>query len=221
MVVAQSQLILSEFRFWINLSDFLPILNQIYYINRHLIKIRLIIQNRLTYSMITFPKRAITKENPYKINFVCLGNICRSPTAEGVFQHLVDEAGLSSYFEIDSSGTGAWHVGQPANSKSQAIAQQRGVVLHSRARKIVPSDLEYFDLTVAMDFSNHSDIISMSHKAEHHDSVVMLRDFDPDPDDGEVPDPYYGGIDGFNQVYDIVERSCRELLEVLRTQIKI
>lgn len=170
--------------------------------------------------MISFPKRLITKEQPFKINFVCLGNICRSPTAEGVFQHLVDEAGLSSYFEIDSSGTGAWHVGQAANANSRAIAQQRGVVLHSRARKIVPSDLEYFDLTVAMDFSNHSDIISMTPKTELHDSVVMLRDFDPDPDDGQVPDPYHGGIDGFNEVYDIVERSCRALLEVLRSQIK-
>jgi len=170
--------------------------------------------------MINIPKRPITTENPYKINFVCLGNICRSPTVEGVFQHFVEEAGLSSYFEIDSSGTGAWHVGEPANSKSRAIAEQRGVILHSRARKIMPSDLEYFDLTVAMDFSNHSDIISMSPKTEHHETVVMLRDFDPDPDDGQVPDPYYGGIHGFNNVFDIVERSCRVLLEELSKHIK-
>lgn len=170
--------------------------------------------------MIDFPRRPITKEDPYKIIFVCLGNICRSPTAEGVFQHLVNQDGLELYFEIDSAGTGAWHVGQPANSKSREVAQERGVELHSIARKLVHSDLEYFDMIVAMDFNNREDILSMSNRSDLHEKVILLRDFDPDPDDGQVPDPYYGGMDGFNDVFDIVNRSCTELLNFLKQDIR-
>ncbi|MCC5926504.1 MAG: low molecular weight phosphotyrosine protein phosphatase [Bacteroidetes bacterium] len=168
----------------------------------------------------TFPRRAITKEQPYRINFVCLGNICRSPTAEGVFQHLVTEDELDEYFEIDSAGTGSWHVGNPANSKSQEVANQHGVKLFSRARQAVPSDLEYFDLVVAMDHSNAADLQTMVVKPEQDDKIVLLRDFDPDPDDGAVPDPYYGGMDGFKKVFDIVYRSCRALLDDLKKDIK-
>ncbi len=170
--------------------------------------------------MIDFPRRPITKEDPYKIIFICLGNICRSPTAEGVFQHLVNQSGLELYFEIDSAGTGAWHVGQPANSKSQSVAQERGVELHSVARKLVHSDLEYFDMIVAMDFNNREDILSMSNRSDLHEKVILLRDFDPDPDDGQVPDPYHGEMDGFNEVYDIVNRSCEELLDFLKHDIR-
>ena len=170
--------------------------------------------------MTEFSRRPITKEEPYKIIFVCLGNICRSPTAEGVFQHLVNQAGLGSYFEIDSAGTGAYHVGEPANSKSRAIAEERGVQLLSRARKLEIMDLEYYDLVVAMDYSNHENILHLTKSEELHEKVIMLRDFDPDPDDGQVPDPYFGGIDGFNQVYDIIERSCRKLIDELHQQVK-
>ena len=170
--------------------------------------------------MIDFPRRPITKEDPYKIIFICLGNICRSPTAEGVFQHLVNLAGLELYFEIDSAGTGAWHVGQPANSKSREVAHERGVELHSIARKLVHSDLEYFDMIVAMDFNNREDILSMNNRSDLHEKVILLRDFDPDPDDGQVPDPYHGGMDGFNDVFDIVNRSCTELLDFLKHDIR-
>lgn len=168
----------------------------------------------------TFSRRPITKKDPYKINFICLGNICRSPTAEGVFQHLVNEAGLSAYFEIDSSGTGAWHVGQPANSKSQMIANEHGVTLHSRARQVAPSDLDYFDLLVPMDLSNENDLLEASNGPEQATKILRLREFDPSPGDGQVPDPYYGGIDGFKKVYDIIERSCRVLLEELKKDIE-
>lgn len=170
--------------------------------------------------MFSYPKRPITSEDPYRIVFVCLGNICRSPTAEGVFQHLVNEQGLQSFFEIDSAGTAAYHVGQPANSKSSAVAASRGVALNSVARKFVSSDLEYYDMVVAMDFSNQADILAMSRSEEAREKVVMLRDFDPDPDDGQVPDPYYGGMDGFNEVYDIVYRSCSALLSELAGNIR-
>jgi protein-tyrosine phosphatase len=167
----------------------------------------------------TFPRRPITTENPYRICFVCLGNICRSPTAEGVFQHLVNEAGLSSYFEIDSAGTGAWHVGNPANSKSQAMANQHGVKLHSRARQVAHSDFGYFDLLVAMDNSNFRDLRAMATSSEH-DKIILLRDFDEEPGDGQVPDPYYGGMDGFKLVYNIVYRSCANLLTTLREDLE-
>lgn len=99
----------------------------------------------------TLKLRTVTADNPLKVCFVCLGNICRSPTAEGVFEHLVKREGLLPYFEIDSAGTGAWHVGERANSRSRKVAEQNGVQLNSLARKFERSDLEEFDLVIAMD----------------------------------------------------------------------
>jgi protein-tyrosine phosphatase len=159
--------------------------------------------------------RPITKENPYRINFVCMGNICRSPTAEGVFQHLVKQAKLDAFFEIDSSGTGAWHVGEPANSKSRAVADEYGVQLLSRARQFSRSDLDYFDLVVPMDDDNFEHIVAAASNPEQRAKVVRLRNWDPSPDDGQVPDPYYGGLQGFHDVFNIVDRSCRNLLSEL------
>ena len=165
-------------------------------------------------------KRAITKDNPYKICFVCLGNICRSPTAEGVFQHLVNERGLQPYFEIDSAGTSAYHVGETANSRSQQIASQHGVTLQSRARRFESFDLDYFDLIVAMDQSNLEDIHQLDSSGKHEGKIRKLREFDPQPEDGNVPDPYHGGIHGFENVFQIVERSCRQLLDKLEDRIE-
>lgn len=167
------------------------------------------------------PDTPITTERPYRICFVCLGNICRSPTAEGVFQHLVNERGLQSYFEIDSAGTSAYHVGETANSKSQQTANKHGITLHSRARQFETSDLEYYDLVLAMDRQNLSNIKRMDSRGEYDHKVGMLRDFDPDPGDSEVPDPYYGGIQGFENVFQIVKRSCNRLLDQLETHIDI
>lgn len=161
----------------------------------------------------------ITSDNHYKICFVCLGNICRSPTAEGVFQHLVNERGLSAYFEIDSAGTSAYHIGESANSKSQRTAKEHGITLHSRARRFKPFDLDYFDLILAMDNENHQNIRQMA-TAEQAVKIGRMRDFDPDPGDGEVPDPYYGGIDGFENVFQIVKRSCEGLLDQLEPHIQ-
>ncbi len=166
------------------------------------------------------PVREITKENPYKILFICLGNICRSPTAEGVFQHEVDEAGLSDYFEIDSAGTSAWHEGEPANSKTRSIAEQHGVKLHSRARQVKGSDTGYFDLLVAMDESNMDNMQHLIHTGENQKKMIKMRDFDPQPEDGNVPDPYYGGISGFENVFQIVKRSSLSLLDTLKPHIK-
>ncbi|SMO84949.1 low molecular weight protein-tyrosine-phosphatase [Gracilimonas mengyeensis] len=162
----------------------------------------------------------ITKENPFKVVFVCLGNICRSPTAEGIFIHKVKEAGLQDYFYIDSAGTGAYHVGESANSKSQATANKRGIHLPSKARQFEYADFEEFDLILAMDSENFSNIKQLDRKDRFTDKVKMMRDFDPEPGNGEVPDPYYGGIDGFERVFDVLERSSEALLEQLEPHVE-
>lgn len=164
-------------------------------------------------------QREITEENPYKIVFVCLGNICRSPTGEGVMQHLVNEQGLQHYFEIDSAGTSAWHAGEPANSKSRSVAESYGVKLLSRARQAVTDDFDYFDLVIAMDRSNRSDLMALAKNKQQREKIIMLRDFDSDPEDGDVPDPYYGGMSGFDNVFFIVKRSCEALLDELKPMI--
>lgn len=161
----------------------------------------------------------ISAESPFKICFVCLGNICRSPTAEGVFQHLVNERGHQSYFEIDSAGTSAYHVGEPANSKSQQTANKHGITIHSKARQFEDVDLEYYDLILAMDRQNLSNLKRMDARGQYDYKVGMLRDYDPQPGDGEVPDPYYGGIQGFENVFQIVKRSCNRLLDQLETHL--
>lgn len=161
------------------------------------------------------PKRTIDRENPYKIVFVCLGNICRSPTAEGVMQHLTDERGLSAFIEIDSAGTSAYHAGEPANSKSRQVAASHGVQLLSKARQFESFDLDYFDLVLAMDRENYENIRQLDPKGRFEDKIAMLRDFDPQPGDGEVPDPYYGGLQGFEKVFQVVHRSCNHLLDHL------
>lgn len=160
--------------------------------------------------------RSFSKEDPYKLCFVCLGNICRSPTAEGIFIHLVKEAGLDGFFYIDSAGTAAYHVGEPANSKSQATANKYGIHLPSRARKIEYSDLEEFDLILAMDSDNYRNLKQLDRKGLYSYKIKMIRSFDPEPADGDVPDPYYGGMEGFERVFRILKRSCEKLLNELR-----
>lgn len=146
------------------------------------------------------------------ILFVCLGNICRSPTAEGVFQHLMTEAGRKNDILIDSAGTGAWHVGHPANSNSQATANHHGITLHSRSRLFSETDFDEFDLILAMDRSNLNDILSIDHSGAHAHKVKLFREFDPQPGDGEVPDPYHGGQQGFEEVYQICLRTSTAIL---------
>ena len=164
--------------------------------------------------------RPITKEEPYKLCFVCLGNICRSPTGEGVFLHKVKEAGLELFFYIESAGTAAYHIGEGANSKSQATANRHGVHLPSIARRFEYADLEEFDLILAMDSSNYHDIRQLDRRGRFTDKIKKMRDFDPSPGDGDVPDPYYGGLDGFENVFQIVSRSCDALLEELKKHIQ-
>jgi len=151
------------------------------------------------------------------VSFVCAGNICRSPTAETVMRHLVQEAGLDSAIEIDSAGTGAWHVGEARDGRSQAVGQRRGMPLSGRARQFRRSDFARFDYVLAIDRENLADLIRLAPDAEAHAKVHLLRSFDPaSPPHSEVPDPYYGNIDGFDDVFDICEAACRGLLEHLR-----
>lgn len=147
--------------------------------------------------------------------FVCLGNICRSPLAEGVFAHLVESRGLEGRYRVDSAGTGAWHVGELPDPRSREVARRNGVTLPSRARQVTPADLEDFDVVVAMDRNNLDDLESLQSRNGGDARLVLMRDFDPEPGNGEVPDPYYGGPDGFDKVYEMVHRSARGLLDHL------
>ena len=156
---------------------------------------------------------------PVRILFVCLGNICRSPTAEGVMRHVVREEGLEDRIEIDSAGTGGWHVGAPPDERATAAARERSIVLEGAARKFSPGDFHRFDLILAMDDENRRDLLALAPDDEARAKVRMLREFDPASDgfaDLDVPDPYYGGEDGFEQVLDLVEAATRGLLDDLR-----
>jgi protein-tyrosine phosphatase len=154
-----------------------------------------------------------------RILFVCMGNICRSPTAEGVMRGLLREAGLEDAVEIESAGTGGWHAGEPPDARATEAAGRRGVVLEGAARQVTPADFEAFDLLVAMDRENLRELLARAPDEEAAEKVRLLREFDPasaDAGDLDVPDPYYGGERGFERVLDLVEAACRGLLAELR-----
>lgn len=155
-----------------------------------------------------------------RVLFVCLGNICRSPLAEGVFLHLVREAGLDHRFEVDSAGTGDWHVGEQPDARAAAVARRHGVHLPSRARQVTPADLDAFDHVLAMDRENLRDLRRLARAGARAD-LRLLRAHDPARDgagDDDVPDPYYGGESGFELVYEMVHRSCAALLAELAAE---
>lgn len=147
--------------------------------------------------------------------FVCLGNICRSPLAEGILRHRAGERGLDGRVRADSAGTGAWHVGEPPDRRSVEVASRNGIDLDGRARQVEDEDFDTFDLLVAMDRSNLRKLEGMKRRNGGTADLHLLRDFDPDPGDGEVPDPYYGGPRGFDEVYEMVDRSVDALLDRL------
>ena len=156
---------------------------------------------------------AETKETT-SILFVCMGNICRSPTAEGVFRHHVIEAGLGDRIIVDSAGTHAYHVGSPPDRRAHAAAEGRGISLVDiRARRVSAEDFERFDYIIAMDEENVAHLKEES-PAEHHSKVRLFLEFSSSGQK-EVPDPYYGGASGFERVLDLVEDASRGLLETL------
>jgi len=154
------------------------------------------------------------KNKEISVVFVCMGNICRSPTAEGVFRHLVEERNMSDVIHIDSAGTHAYHVGEPPDSRSQATALSRGVVNlgSQRARKIKWEDFDSFDYVIAMDCSNLEYLKNIKDKSQPA-KLHLFMDFANGLDNKEVPDPYYGGENGFEQVFDMVQSASEGLLQ--------
>lgn len=153
-------------------------------------------------------------EEKKKILFVCMGNICRSPSAEAVFKGMVLREGLIEKFEIDSAGTGAWHEGEPADKRMKKHAVKRGYDLTSIARKFNPNtDFDRYELIVAMDDEN---VLALKNMARNEDDLKKIRkmtDYSREWNYDEVPDPYYGGEEGFELVLDLLEDACEGLLE--------
>ena len=155
-----------------------------------------------------------------EVCFVCLGNICRSPLAQGVFEALVKQEGLQDRIIIGSAGTSHWHVGGPPDPRMQQTARQHGIHLNSRARQFQAADFKRMDLVLAMDQSNLSVLQQMRPEVELHDKLFLFRSFDPENNgDLEVPDPYYGGDKGFETVFQMIERTCPKVLQHLQTKL--
>jgi protein-tyrosine phosphatase len=159
------------------------------------------------------PSTDMASTEPVRVLFVCLGNICRSPLAEAVFRHQVRERGMEDAFEIDSAGTSGYHDGEPPDRRSSETARRRGVALAGRSRKLHALDLQAFDYVIAMDAENLGEIQALRETAGGRAEVRRLREFEAEAAALDVPDPYYGGPRGFDDVHDIVERACAGLLE--------
>lgn len=161
------------------------------------------------------PDASLQAAPPTRVLFVCLGNICRSPAAEGLFLQRLELRGLSDAFVVDSAGTGSWHVGKRADARMIRAAEARGVVLPSRARQITAADLQTFDLILTMDPSNLENVRKLvpaeAISARIEPMTAYCRRYRTDA----VPDPYYGGADGFNDVLDLLEDACDGLLDAL------
>lgn len=145
--------------------------------------------------------------------FVCLGNICRSPSGENVMRHLIEQEGLSDHFKLDSAGTAGWHTGNPPDSRMTAAARNRGITMLGRARQVKPTDFERFDWIFAMDSSNYRDLEDVRDRCPNPTAkLVLFCDFCEEHEETEVPDPYYGGPEGFEKVLDLLEDGCSSFL---------
>jgi protein-tyrosine phosphatase len=157
-----------------------------------------------------------------KINrlcFVCLGNIVRSPLAENMFRHLLEQAGIGEKYMVDSAGTSGWHVGEKPDRRMRRVASNHGVNYSGRAKQFQHRDFDNYDWIIAMDTSNATTLLGMAKTSEHQDKIHLMREFDPQGGpNSSVPDPYYGGIDGFDEVFQIVKSSCLGLLKSLENR---
>jgi low molecular weight protein-tyrosine phosphatase len=155
-----------------------------------------------------------------RILFVCMGNICRSPTAEGVMRSLLRAEGLEEAVEVQSAGTGGWHAGSAPDERAVAVARSRDIVVEGEARQVTAEDFERFDLLLAMDGENERELLARAPDEQARARVRLLREFDPASvaaGDLDVPDPYYGGPHGFDRVLDQVQAACRGLLDEVRS----
>lgn len=146
--------------------------------------------------------------------FVCLGNICRSPMAEAIFNHQINARGLAKMVEVDSSGTANYHVGDDADPRTRVAVRSKGVAIDHCVRQLTVDDLNYYDYILAMDRSNYQNIHRLSTQG-HKAKVKLMRDFDPGHEGQEVPDPYYGTQKNFEEVYEILDRSIRHFIDHL------
>lgn len=152
-----------------------------------------------------------------RLLFVCLGNICRSPMAEGVFRRVAEDEGVLHLFDIDSAGLGDWHVGQAPDTRAQAASQNRGIDISGQsARQIAPADYDRFDMLLAMDGSNYQELIQLAPSDARH-KIRRFLDFAPQLGTQDVPDPFYGGREGFDHALDLIEQAARGLLADLLT----
>jgi protein-tyrosine phosphatase len=157
-----------------------------------------------------------------RLLFVCMGNICRSPTAEAVMRGLIAQDGLEDQIVIDSAGTGSWHVGHPPDRRSTAAAKARGIVMEGAARQVTVADFEDYDLLLAADADNVAALRALAPDDAAAAKIHLLREYDPEADgDLAVPDPYYGGPDGFEHVIDLIDAACRGLLDTLRAERRV
>ncbi|MEH2409690.1 low molecular weight protein-tyrosine-phosphatase [Nostoc sp.] len=155
---------------------------------------------------------------PYKLLFVCLGNICRSPSAENIMNHLIEQAGLSEHILCDSAGTSSYHIGSPPDRRmSAAAATKLGIKLRGRARQFQKSDFQDFDLILAMDQENYENILTLDQTKQYQHKVRLMCEFCSQHTLKEVPDPYYGGQEGFNRVIDLLIDACEGLLTKIRS----
>ena len=155
-----------------------------------------------------------------RVCFVCLGNICRSPTGEAVLRKMVKDAKLDHCISVDSAGTAGYHIGEASDARSRRAGQQRGYDLNGKARQFTREDFAKFDYVLAMDQQNLRDLRRLAPDQPSKDKVRLLRQFDTTAEPGaEVPDPYYGGVDGFNLVIDICERACRGMLDHITKEL--
>ncbi|MEE9258988.1 MAG: low molecular weight protein-tyrosine-phosphatase [Nitrospinaceae bacterium] len=158
----------------------------------------------------------------FEVSFVCLGNICRSPLAHGVFETLLAREGLDNVILSSSAGTSHWHVGQMADPRMRETAKRKGIVLKNRARQFQPKDFNQFDLVLAMDQSNFSRLEEMAPGKVPDHQLKLFRSFDPESNgEMDVPDPYYGGERGFENIFQIIERTCPKILEFIKSRFPI
>ncbi len=151
-----------------------------------------------------------------RLLFVCLGNICRSPSAENIMNHLVKEAELEGQVTCDSAGTAGYHAGAAPDRRMGVAARKRGIELKGQARQFQPADLEKFDLILAMDRDNYQDILGCDRSGQYSHKVKMMGDYATRHSDKEVPDPYYGGDQGFDYVIDLLLDACQGLLKEIK-----